>query len=738
MSKLQPILYYIRNRSNSLFLRLVAGFLCIILLLVSLTLYSISVSKQSVRKEIVKYNTLMLKNTMESYEKHMDMLNKQMHLYLSSTEVQRLQNEPKYINYPTILNEINSWVTNPYLFIDNIVLYSKPGDFVLEKGTSTDAKTMFNIFNVSKEYPLEFWQQQFDEDYNSRIFPSSLFYNQMYKDRQLSNGELIPIIYKTKGKSGFMIVVFLDAVKMYKSFHQTLNDDFIMYNDQGQALFKRAGVDPFIGFQDLRKYDSNELVLNGKYHFYTTGHQSQITFLHRVPVEEIASQTRLNITLVAILVFAIILSVIASLLMAARINNPLQRVLKSSQGMNEEGPFQSSIREFNIISHQLYDKKKTDKQLAFFNHLKAIRNNEHDSAALEFADKSFVFVLFHVTSKKNQVWEHMSLQKWLYYIKVFIENKLNRTFPDAWTFQMEHNQILSLVFIEPKNGLEDLLEGMKSTFEQDREYGNMTMAITSVYNQSKHITDAYQEAQELVGKRQLIDAAQMITPQHVSQSSIVFATDQDKEFSANLKEGNVEQLTAFMERFYAKWHGHKLAASALIRFAETLIGKINTEVSPLLIGDARVQSFLDNSGERIQDCVTVHELELLMLDWVTQAAEAVREKKEQKDPVTFFVLEYVNERYAEDLYLDVLAEKLNLSGGYLSSYFKEKTGVNIVDYINETRIIKATALLDDNRLKIQDVAEAVGYRNITSFNRMFKKYIGLTPSEFRKRPDASS
>ncbi|MNW14618.1 HTH-type transcriptional regulator YesS [compost metagenome] len=73
----------------------------------------------------------------------------------------------------------------------------------------------------------------------------------------------------------------------------------------------------------------------------------------------------------------------------------------------------------------------------------------------------------------------------------------------------------------------------------------------------------------------------------------------------------------------------------------------------------------------------------------------------------------------------------------MSSYFKGKTGKNIVDFINELRITKATSLLIDNRIKIHDAAKAVGYQNITSFNRMFKKYTGVTPSEYRKRNDDS-
>lgn len=739
MRKLLPVFVYFRNRSNSLFLRLVAGFLCIILLLVSLTLYSISVSKLNVRKEIVQYNTLMLNSTMESYEKHIEMINKQMHLYLYTDEVQRFQYTPQYINYPILQKEINSWVSNSYLFIDNIVLYTKRDEFILEKGTSTDAQTMFNVFQMSKEYPLDFWRQQFEESYSSRILPSASFYNENFGHKE-DNGQLIPIIYKAKGNSGFMIIVFLDADKMFNAFRVAPSDDFMIYNDQVQIMFNRGEQDSSIQLSDLQKNDSKELIVDGNYYFHARGKVSGFSYIHRVPVENITSQTRLNLSLIAILILSIALSVIAALLIALRINSPLQKAIRS---MQEGRPFRSNIREFDIISHQLYDKQKTDQQLALFNQLKAIRQTDKTSTLLDFTDKNFVFVLSHVVSKENYAWEHVSFQKWLYYIKAFIENEMNQVFPNSLTFQIEHNQILSLIFVENRDDLEDLLRRMKDTFGQDREYGNITMAVTSVYSHSKHIADAYQEAQAVLGKRKLIDAVQIVTPEHVSRQLSAFTTNQEKEFSVNLREGNVEQLEAFMARLYAKWDENELSAESLTGFAEMLLSKVKNEISFILVGgeDDAMYASLQQIGEKIPQSITVHEVEILLQKGVALAAKAVRERKlraEQKDPITSFVMNYVNEHYAEDLYLDILAQKLNLSGGYLSSYFKEKTGMNIVDYINEIRIIKATDLLESNRLKIHDVAEAVGYRNNTSFNRMFKKYTGVTPTEFRKNLNTPS
>ncbi|MBB3067425.1 AraC-like DNA-binding protein [Paenibacillus baekrokdamisoli] len=729
---------FIRNKSNSLFLRLVVGFLCIVLLLASLTFYAISVSQKNIKQEIVKYNTMMLNNTRDSYEKHLDLIKRQMYLFFINKEIQNLKDSPKYEKLPDIVEEIRTWTTNPYLFINNIVLYSKREELVLEKGTSTNASMMFNVFYTSSEYPLDFWRQQFNEPYMSRILPSSNFLNNMYRTSPQLLGELIPIIIKNKENQDLYMIVFIDAIKMSKAFHQSIYNDFIIYDEDGKTIFKVAEQGPFIAFEDLQKYGSSEFIKDKKYYFLIKGEGTGLTYVYRVPVEQIVSQTRLNITLIVIIVTAITLSILFSFLFAARINNPLKKVIESIRHMNDEVPYRSNIKEFDIISGEIHDHTMIRKQMSFINHLKEIRNHDHDTMKLDFTNKPFVFVLFQIQHYKSDLNTQALVQKWLYYIKIFIDSKLRPTFPDSLTFQIERDQVLSLVFTKQLPDLMELLSQMKEVFDHDKEYGVVTIAITSVYLTSDQLSAAYEEVQELLGERLLIDGTQIIHKRAATQVAVGFSPDQEKEFEVHLKAGNTQQLVALLEHLFVRWQSKGLSAAVMMRFAESLIGKIQNATTPFPLDPDGLDVILEKAVERIQRCCTIGELELLLIEWVTKTAEAVQEKKEEKYPVTSFVIDYINEHLAEDIYLDLLAEKVKMSSGYLSSYFKGKTGKNIVDYINETRITKATSLLADNQTKILEAAQAVGYQNITSFNRMFKKYTGLTPSEYRKKYDSVS
>ena len=78
-----------------------------------------------------------------------------------------------------------------------------------------------------------------------------------------------------------------------------------------------------------------------------------------------------------------------------------------------------------------------------------------------------------------------------------------------------------------------------------------------------------------------------------------------------------------------------------------------------------------------------------------------------------------------------ISDAMNISASYLSRVFKQETGENLLDYINRIRIDRACALLKTQPgMQLKDVCENVGYCNMTTFTRMFKKYAGVTPGKY--------
>ena len=78
-----------------------------------------------------------------------------------------------------------------------------------------------------------------------------------------------------------------------------------------------------------------------------------------------------------------------------------------------------------------------------------------------------------------------------------------------------------------------------------------------------------------------------------------------------------------------------------------------------------------------------------------------------------------------------VAASLGLSEGHLSHTFKKETGSTLLGYLTRYRVHKAAELLKDGRMKVYEVAEQVGYRDIGYFSNTFKKITGKTPSEYQ-------
>ena len=96
-------------------------------------------------------------------------------------------------------------------------------------------------------------------------------------------------------------------------------------------------------------------------------------------------------------------------------------------------------------------------------------------------------------------------------------------------------------------------------------------------------------------------------------------------------------------------------------------------------------------------------------------------------------LDYIKEHYAEKIKLVDVADKIYVSQWHLSKLINRYTGSNFSEILNGIRIEKAKNLLKDPALKIYDIAEQVGFSDITHFSRIFKKLEGISANEYRNR-----
>lgn len=96
------------------------------------------------------------------------------------------------------------------------------------------------------------------------------------------------------------------------------------------------------------------------------------------------------------------------------------------------------------------------------------------------------------------------------------------------------------------------------------------------------------------------------------------------------------------------------------------------------------------------------------------------------------IKQYIAEHSHEDISLDALANKVGLSPIYISKMFKEKLGVNYIDFLTECRIEKAKKLLSDSEKSLKEITFEIGYHEPNYFSKVFKKMCGISPTEYRR------
>ncbi|NOU85712.1 response regulator [Paenibacillus sp. LMG 31460] len=200
-----------------------------------------------------------------------------------------------------------------------------------------------------------------------------------------------------------------------------------------------------------------------------------------------------------------------------------------------------------------------------------------------------------------------------------------------------------------------------------------------------------------------------------------------------LKIGNLQELEAWMQVFFND-----------LQEKEITIPLTKTESLQAMITGASVISDLHPklklnhllTAEQIQlvlSAATLEELSQICKTFLRYLLQLTIDlRKSGRNNVVEAAKAMLETKYASNLSLDTIAKEVFVSPVYLSFLFKQVEGVNLTDYVTHVRMDKAKELLLGSNLKTYEIANRVGYQDEKYFSRLFKKRIGMTPTEFRQ------
>jgi AraC-like DNA-binding protein len=111
--------------------------------------------------------------------------------------------------------------------------------------------------------------------------------------------------------------------------------------------------------------------------------------------------------------------------------------------------------------------------------------------------------------------------------------------------------------------------------------------------------------------------------------------------------------------------------------------------------------------------------------------QIVVQQKSLEPPVITRAKAYIAAHQTDDLTLSQVAKAVNTSTFYFCKMFKKVTGLNFTDYVSRLRVERARNLLLNRNLRVSEIAYEVGFQSLTHFNRVFKRILGVSPTQYR-------
>jgi len=193
------------------------------------------------------------------------------------------------------------------------------------------------------------------------------------------------------------------------------------------------------------------------------------------------------------------------------------------------------------------------------------------------------------------------------------------------------------------------------------------------------------------------------------------------------RTGNKDTMNSALDAIAEAADKHRPEPAAFLSYCLQLVRSVDA----LRLEADEEQSF----AKCLQHTLRLYDTIQLMRGYLN----ALMEKTEgfQDQPSKDVKLQEIDRYIAENIACNIssidVAEYLCLNPSYFSRYFKKMTGINFTDYVHRFKMSLAVNLLDRNESTIETVTAQLGYSDRNYFTKVFKKYIGIAPGEFKKK-----
>jgi two-component system response regulator YesN len=297
---------------------------------------------------------------------------------------------------------------------------------------------------------------------------------------------------------------------------------------------------------------------------------------------------------------------------------------------------------------------------------------------------------------------------------------------------------IAILLDDTKQQFYEKMEQLVAHVKERTPY-SITVGLGTVVSCPMELASSYRYARESLEYKMFQGKGKVVRKKRSTSllSSDSFDLDNEvRRLISVLAAYELNSVSGFLDKTFHFINGFD-CKETVYNFMIQLVTKIDTHLQTMN------ESFYSLLGWNFQNLNQLYRFETVddIRNWLNRVLFEIAELLFLKGQKKHFRLTQEIKRYIEDrkdmiLTVSDVSEAFSFSSSYLGALFKEETGVNLIDYLIAKRMERVREMLLDPTLRVYEIADRTGYKNITHFNRQFKAMFGVTPTDYRKQSGA--
>lgn len=594
----------------------------------------------------------------------------------------------------------------------------------------------------------------------------------VWKPRKMESGDtvfsyLLPLNRLSTSTKGFLVVNFKESqIEQYMNASNQddssymlvdlASNQLISFNNK-EMLFTDAAELPFIGglLKQQKQQGYSFYEQDGERMLYTWQKSDSFNWLYvnQYSMSTLLSQT--NAVQQGIIVFTIVIILVGTVLtvlIATWVSKPLRQLAGSIRarsnwamsGKNElaflDSAFHKMQEEEEKLNQLITEHEQDACSLAVHHLLRgdAIKNTKKELLQEMFPSSNYIVAIISIDHYSKYM-SKTSPETRSYHRYAFIssyEEQFSQHIHAKSVYYGEGRVALVLNFDGAGKAQHSELTELFAYIQQQaiEWFGyTVTIGVSSITESENDIPDQLIQAMELIKQRMMKGNGNIIYWQEEEQHNqkYIYPLNSERRIVNFIDTGEFDSIVAELDSVRQQIEGAKsISHDNIVFIYNQLIGVTIKHLNEKNINTSAIFADKGNIYSIIATMDTLAELTVYLKHFYYEISKYVTTTGSE-DNYLEKIIAYLDEHYSEDIVFEDMAKEIGISYSYMRKLVYEGTGKSLIDYMNHKRIQAAKQLLIRSTLNVAQIAAEVGYNNIQSFNRFFRKYEGITPSSYK-------